>query len=64
MHELAHFIEDQDAEALAAMLRNQSVNGADFESFGTHEEVAADLNLTVFAAKKLIRLRDAFLSGP
>ena len=31
--ELAHFIEDQDAEALATMLRNQSVNGADFQSF-------------------------------
>ena len=40
------------------------MNGADFQSFATHEELAADLNLTIFAAKKLIRLREAFLSGP
>ena len=62
--ELAHFVEEEDAEALAAMLRNQSVNGADFQSFRTHEELSADLNLTPFAAKKLLRLRDAYLSRP
>ena len=62
--ELAHFIEEQDAEALAGMLRNQSVNGADFQTFRTHEELAADMRLTPFAAKKLLRLRDAFLVRP
>ena len=62
--ELAHFVSGQDAAALAEMLRSQSVSGSDFLSFETHEDLAAELKLTPFAAKKLFRLRGAFLSPP
>ena len=60
--ELAQFVAGQDAAALADMLRSQSVSGGDFVSFEAHEDLTAELKITPFAAKKLIRLRGLFLS--
>ena len=59
--ELAGRVEAADAEGLAAMLRRSSVNGAAFADLDVSGFVE-DLGFTLFAAKKLVALRNAFLA--
>ena len=58
--ELAAHVEAADAEGLAAILKRNSVNGADFAALD-FDGFVADLGFNRFAAKKLLALRDEFL---
>ena len=53
-------MEAADAEGLAAILKRNSVNGADFAALD-FDGFVADLGFNRFAAKKLLALRDEFL---
>ena len=62
VNEVAAFLESRDAGGLAQALQQNAVNGADLLGFGSYQEAAKDLNMTSFAARKLLSLRDAFLA--
>ena len=58
---LASYLEQEDAEGLATLVRKNSVNGNDL--LGLSENSCMDgLRCTPFAARKLILLRDKFLA--
>ena len=59
---LADFFVKRDMEGPAQQLRAQGVAGADIVAF-TLEQLTKDLRFSAFTAKKLLRLRDAFLDG-
>ena len=59
---LAAYLEEEDAEGLAALVRRNSVNGADLLTFSAVTCVE-DLCCTPFASRKLLALRDKYLAG-
>ena len=59
---VANFLEAEDAEGLASVVRANAVNGSDLLSF-TVSTCATDLHCTAFAAKKLMTLREKFLAA-
>ena len=63
MAELGEFLRQQDASGLAAMLQSSSVTGADLLGFDSWSDLATELAMIPFAAKKVMRLRDEFLAG-
>ena len=60
--ELSEFVKRKDLEGPSQQLRAQGVSGEDFFSL-TQEELQHDLRLTPFTARKLARIRDAFLAS-
>ena len=63
VRELALFLTKADMEGPAQQLRAQGVAGEDFLHF-TATDLKQDLRTTPFTAKKLLRIRDAYLAGP
>ena len=61
--EVANFFSQQDASGVATTLQGNSVNGRDLLAFTSWMDLKDGLHMTPFAAKKVMRLRDAFLSG-
>ena len=59
--EVAAWLESEDAVGLAEVCRRNAVRGVDVLSFATAEEVRADLQVTPFAARRLIACRDQAL---
>ena len=59
---LADFFVKRDMEGPAQQLRAQGVAGADMVA-STLDLLKQDLRLSAFTAKKLLRIRDAFLDG-
>lgn len=59
--ELATFLEGEDLRGPAAALRTAGVNGSDFLSWTNESDMANDLRLTPFAARKLLACREKFL---
>ena len=57
--ELAAWLSSRDLAGPAAQLRQQGVAGEDFVSM-TVDGLVKEVGLSSFAAKKLVRLRDAF----
>ena len=57
------FLSQQDADGLGSALRSNSVNGRDLLASTSWMDVQQELHMTPFAAKKILRLRDAFLTG-
>ena len=62
VQEVASFFEARDASALARVLEQNGVNGADLVMFTLANDLVQDLHLTPFAARKVLSLRDAFLA--
>ena len=59
--EVCFFYGQQDAAGLTTVLEQNAVNGADLLSFTSPADLCADLCMTPLAARKALRLRDAFL---
>ena len=57
--EVAAFYEGHDAAGLADTLRRNAVSGADLLAFQGAHEVARELNMSAFVARKLLSLRDS-----
>ena len=62
VQEVASFFEARDASALARVLEQNGVNGADLVMFTLANDLVQDLHLTPFAARKVLSLRGAFLA--
>ena len=62
VQEVASFFEGRGASALARVLEQNGVNGADLAMFTCANELVQDLHLTPFAARKILSLRGAFLA--
>ena len=62
VQEVQEFFERGDAAGLGAILHANAVNGLDLLSFGHASDLVEALRLTPFAAKKVLLLRDQFLS--
>ena len=62
VQEVASFFEGRDACALARVLEQNGVNGADLAMFTCANELVQDLHFTPFAARKILSLREAFLA--
>ena len=62
VRDVAQFYESKDAVGLAATLEQNAVSGNDLLAFRGWPELATELRLTAFAAKKAVALRDAFLA--
>lgn len=60
---LATFLQGEDLCGPAEALRSAGVNGSDFLAWKTEGELAADLRLPPFAARKLLACRAAFLAA-
>ena len=60
---VASWMEAGDAHGIAAVFRANGVCGLDLLSFQDERTLAQDLRLTPFAARKVLLLRDAFLSS-
>ena len=58
---LAAYLEQEDAEGVARIVRSNSVNGADVLEF-TEATCAESLRCTPFVARKLLLLRDKYLA--
>ena len=61
--EVWSFFALQDAAGIGSVLAKNSVNGQDLCDFESADSLTKELSLTSFAAKKVLRLRDAFLAG-
>ena len=61
--EVASFFCFQDAQGLANILSRNSVDGRDLCDFPSAGGLVKDLGLTLFAARKVLRLRDGYLNG-
>ena len=62
VHEVQEFFDKGDAAGLGVTLHANAVNGADLLSCGHASELVKALCMTPFAAKKVLQLRDQFLS--
>lgn len=60
---LRSFLEGRDMVGPAGHLYAQGVNGMDFLELSEPDFIHS-VRATPFVAKKLVRIRDAFLSGP
>ena len=60
--DVATFFRQGDAAGVATTFERNAVNGEDLLSFATAAEICRDLQLTPFAARKVMQLRDAFLT--
>ena len=56
--EVAAFFESRDAAGLGRVLQQNAVNGLDLLGFSCWEEIHRDLQVSPFAAKKILRIRD------
>ena len=63
VRDLALFLSKADMEGPAQHLRAQGCAGEDFLHF-TDTDLKQDLRTSPFTAKKLLRIRDAYLAGP
>ena len=54
------FLPDKDADALGKVLSANSVQGVDLLQM-TQQDLVHDLRVSLFAARKICALRDAFL---
>ena len=61
--DLASFLAKRDMEGPAQRLREQGVDGEDFVDCAP-ELLQQDLRFSAFAARKRVRIRDAYLAGP
>ena len=50
-----------NASSMASIIRRSAVTGADFLAFETAPNVAKDLNMSIFVARKMLELRDSHL---
>ena len=62
--EVARWLEGSDMSGPASILRSQGVNGEDLVSFETAVQFSHDVGLSMFAARKILRLRDQHLAMP
>ena len=62
VEEVAAYYEGQGAAGLAQVLQRNAVNGSDLLGFEGSQQVARDLMVSPFAARKLVCIRDEFLS--
>ena len=60
---LATFLQGEDLGGPAEALRSAGVNGSDFLEWKTERELASDLRLPPFAARKLLACRAQFLAA-
>ena len=60
--EVESFYFSRDAAGIAATFAQNAVNGADLFAFAGPQQLADDLRMSPFAAKKALSLRDAFLA--
>ena len=60
--DVALWLEAADASGLAHTLRSNDVNGQDVVAFVDESELVTQLRLTPFSARKLLQLRNKFLS--
>ena len=60
--DVATFFRQRDAAGVATTFERNAVNGEDLLSFATAAEISRDLQLTPFAARKVVQMRDAFLT--
>ena len=56
--EVAALFESRDAAGLGRVLQQNAVNGLDLLGFSCWEEIHRDLQVSPFAAKKILRIRD------
>ena len=61
VEDVVSFFRQRDAAGVATTVERNAVNGEDLLGFATAADIARDLQLPPFAARKVIRLRDAFL---
>ena len=59
--EVAAFFEGHDAGGVADIIRRNAVSGADLLAFEAAPEVARELNMSAFAARKMLALRDSHM---
>ena len=62
VHEVLEFFDKGDAAGLVVTMHKNAVDGADLLYFGHASELVKALCMTPFAAKKVLQLRDQFLS--
>ena len=62
--DVADWLVSMNASVLANVFRGNAVNGADLLELSWPRALAADLNLSNFAAQKLLELREKLLGGP
>jgi hypothetical protein len=63
VEEVVSFLESQDAAGLGGVVRLNAVNGRDWLQMTDWQEVVGELNMSKFAAKKFLSLRDLFLAA-
>jgi len=56
--EVAALFEGRDAAGLARVLQQNAVNGSDLLAFSCWEEICRELQVSPFAARKILRIRD------
>ena len=61
--DVCFFFCQHDAAGIAAIMERSAVNGEDLLAFTSSSELEEDLHVTPFAARKALKLRDAFLAG-
>ena len=57
---VASYLEQEDAQGLATMVKHNSANGADLLQLAP-DTCADDLRCSPFAARKLLQFRDKYL---
>ena len=62
--EVARWLEGSDMSGPASLLRSQGVNGEDLASFESAAQFSRGVGLSMFAAQKMLRLRDQHLAIP
>ena len=62
--EVARWLEGGDMSGPARILQSQGVSGEDLVSFQTAAQFSHDVGLSMFAAQKILRLRDQHLALP
>ena len=62
--EVARWLQGSDMSGPASLLQSQGVSGEDLVNFESAAQFSRDVGLSVFAAQKILRLRDQHLAMP
>ena len=62
--QVVHWLESSDMAGPASILQMQGVSGEDLLGFATAAHFSRDVGLSMFAASKVLRLRDQHLVKP
>ena len=60
--DVSEWLQSSDMSGPAAVMQAQGVNGEDLIGFHTAIELSRDVGLSLFAARKVLRLRDQHLA--